>query len=221
VLAEYVVLPQDWLVGSPATLTDAEASTLPCAGLTAWFALVERGHLRAGQTVLVTGTGGVALFGMQIAAMHGARVIVCAGADNLARAQALGADHVVDRRSDDWVDTVLRVTGDRGVDHILELVGGTHLGDSVNVAAVGGHIHQIGALAGFEITAPVMPMMLKDITIHGIATGHRRALQELAAAVDHAHLAPVIDTRYPLAELPAALEHLERGAFGKLVVELR
>lgn len=220
VLAEYVALPQDWLVSSPVTLTDAEASTLPCSALTAWFALVERGRLHAGQVVLVAGTGGVALFGLQIAAMHGARVIVCASADKLARAQALGADHVIDRRSDDWVEQVLRITGDRGADQILELVGGTHLGDSVAAAAVGGHIHQIGALAGFDVSTPVMPMMLKDITIHGIATGHRRALQELVAAVDLRRLAPVIDARYPLADLPAALEHLKRGAFGKIVIEM-
>lgn len=220
VLAEYVVLPQDWLVNSPATLTDAEASTLPCSALTAWFALVERGHVHAGETVLVAGTGGVALFGLQIAALHGARVIVCASEDKLARAQALGAHHVIDRRRADWVDQVLQITDDRGADHILELVGGTHLGESVAVAAVGARIYQIGALAGFEVSAPAMPIMLKDIGIHGIATGHRRALQELVAAVDLGRLAPVIDTRYPLAELPAALGHLKRGAFGKIVLEL-
>lgn len=220
VLAEYVALPQDWLVNSPATLTDAEASTLPCSALTAWFALVERGHVHAGETVLVAGTGGVALFGLQIAALHGARVIVCASEDKLARAQALGAHHVIDRRRADWVDQVLQITDDRGADHILELVGGAHLGESVAVAAVDAHIYQIGALAGFEVSAPAMPIMLKDVRIHGIATGHRRALQELVAAVDLGRLAPVIDTRYPLEELPAALEHLKRGAFGKIVVEL-
>ncbi|MCV7135151.1 NAD(P)-dependent alcohol dehydrogenase [Mycobacterium hodleri] len=219
VLAEYVAVPQDWLVRAPATLSDAEAATLPCAGLTAWFALAERGHVRPGETVLVEGTGGVALFGIQIAKLHGARVIVSGSADKLERALALGADDGVDRRHDDWVGAVLAVTGDHGADHVMELVGGAHLGQAIHVTAVGGHVYQIGALDGFEVTAPVMPLMLKDVTIHGIATGHRKALVRLVDAVDRTGLTPVIDTRYPLTELHAALDHLDRGAFGKIVVE--
>jgi len=221
VLAEYVAVPQDWLVLAPRTLSDAEAATLPCAGLTAWFALAERGHVRAGETVLVEGTGGVALFGIQIAKLHGARVIVSGSADKLERALALGADHGVDRRQDDWVEAVLAVTGDRGADHVMELVGGAHLGQALRVTAVGGHVYQIGALDGFEVSAPVMPLLLKDITIHGIATGHRRALTRLVDAVDRTGLTPTIDTRYPLTELHAALDHLDRGAFGKIVVDCR
>jgi NADPH:quinone reductase-like Zn-dependent oxidoreductase len=219
VLAEYVAVPQNWLVFAPKTLSDAEAATLPCAGLTAWFALAERGRVRAGETVLIEGTGGVALFGIQIAKLHGARVIVSGSADKLDRAIAMGADHGVDRRHEDWVDAVLAVTGDRGVDHVVELVGGSHLGQAIRVTAVGGHVYQIGALDGFEVSAPVMPLMLKDITIHGIATGHRRALTRLVDAVDRTGLTPTIDTRYPLTELHAALDHLDRGAFGKIVVE--
>ncbi len=219
VLAEYVAVPQDWLVPAPKTLGDAVAATLPCAGLTAWFALAERGHVRAGETVLVEGTGGVALFGIQIAKLHGARVIVSGSADKLDRALALGADHGVDRRQDDWVEAVLAVTGDRGADHVMELVGGSHLGQAIRITAVGGHVYQIGALDGFEVSTPVMPLMLKDITIHGIATGHRRALTRLVDAVDRTGLTPTIDTRYPLTELHAALDHLDRGAFGKIVVE--
>lgn len=81
-------------------------------------------------------------------------------------------------------------------------------------------IRSIGALEGFEISAPVMPLLLKDITIHGIATGHRQALEALVAAVDGGGLKPVIDTRYALDELPTALDHLDRGPFGKTVVEM-
>jgi NADPH:quinone reductase-like Zn-dependent oxidoreductase len=220
VLAEYVAVPQDWLVPAPKTLSDSEAATLPCAGITAWFALAERGHVRAGETVLVEGTGGVALFGIQIAKLHGARVIVSGSANKLERAIALGADEGIDRRQADWVEAVLAVTGDRGVDHVMELVGGPHLGQALQVTAVGGHIYQIGALDGFEVSAPVMPLLLKDITIHGMGTGHRRALTRLVDAVDRTGLTPVIDTRYPMAELHAALDHLDRGAFGKIVVEL-
>ena len=220
VLADHVAFPEDWFVRAPSTLSHAEASTLPCAGLTAWFALVERGHLRAGEKVLVEGTGGVALFGIQIAKMHGAEVIVSASAHNLPRALALGAQHGIDRRREDWVDAVLQLTGDHGADHILELIGGPHLGKAVETAAVGGRIYQIGALEGFEVSAPVSPLLFKDVTIQGIGTGHRRALEDLVRAVDRTGLKPVIDTRYPLAELPAALDHLDRGAFGKLVIDL-
>jgi len=100
------------------------------------------------------------------------------------------------------------------------VVGGAHLGAAVQVAAIGGHIHQIGALAGFEVSTPAMPLMLKGLTVHGIGTGHRRALEDLVAAVDRATLRPVIDTRYPMTALPEALDHLDRGPFGKIVVEM-
>ncbi|WP_237166036.1 zinc-dependent alcohol dehydrogenase family protein [Mycolicibacterium peregrinum] len=220
VLAEYVALPQDWVVRAPRTLSPAEASTLPVAGLTAWFALVERGHVRAGDVVLVEGTGGVALFGVQTAKMHGAEVIVSGSADKLDRVLELGADHVVDRRSADWAESILALTGDRGVDHVLELLGGRHLGKAAQVVAVGGHIHLIGALDGFEASTPVMPILMKDITIHGIGTGHRRALSDLVSAIDSTETKPVIGARYPFHELSAALDHLDRGPFGKIVVEV-
>lgn len=220
VLAEYVAVPEDWLVAAPSRLSDAEAATLSCAGLTAWFALTERSHVRPGETVLVEGTGGVALFALQIAKLHGARVIVSGSAAKLDRAIALGADEGIDRARTDWVEAILSATGDHGVDHVVEIVGGAHLGKAVAVTAVGGHVYQIGALDGFEVSTPVMPLMLKDITVHGIGTGHRRALTRLVEAVDRTGLTPVIDTRYPMAELPAALDHLDRGPFGKVVVDL-
>lgn len=220
VLAEYVALPEDWLARAPATLSPAESSTLPCAGLTAWFALVERGRLSAGETVLIEGTGGVALFGIQIAKMHGARVIVSTTSNKISRAMALGADYCIDRKQEDLVEAVYRLTGDRGADHVLEVVGGPHLDKAVQMAAVGGHIHQIGALEGFEASFSVMPLLLKDVTIHGIGTGHRRALENLVRAFDSSGQKPVIDTQYSLDELPAALDHLDRGAFGKIVIEM-
>jgi len=221
VLAEYVALPADWFVRAPASLDDGEASTLPCAGLTAWFALVEKGRLRAGETALVEGTGGVALFGLQIAKAHGASVIVVSGsADKLERAKALGADHGIDRSLEDWVEATYRLTADHGADHILELVGGAHLQKAVRAAAIDGRIYQIGVLEGFDVAAPAGPLMLKNVTLRGIGVGHRRALEDLVAAVDRIGLKPAIDRRYPLADLPAALDHLDRGPFGKIVVEI-
>lgn len=221
VLAEYVAFPTDWFVRAPASLADDEASTLPCAGVTAWFALVEKGHIRAGETVLIEGTGGVALFGLQIAKTRGAKVIVVSGrADKLERAKALGADHGIDRSQGDWVETVYRLTDDRGVDHVLELVGGAHLANAVRAAAVDGRIYQIGVLEGFEVSAPAGPLMLKNVMIQGIGVGHRRALEDLTVEVDRTGLKPAIDKRYPLADLQVALDHLDRGPFGKIVVQM-
>jgi NADPH:quinone reductase-like Zn-dependent oxidoreductase len=220
VLAEYVTLSEEWFVRAPSTLSDVEASTLPCAGLTAWFALAERAGLRAGQTVLIPSTGGVALFGLLIAKAHGAEVIVSGHPDNRHRAMALNADYYIDHRREDWIDAIYEITNERGVDHVLDVIGGSHLSKSVQLAAVGGHICQIGALEGFDISAPAMPLMLKDVTIHGIGTGSRRGLEDLVRAVDRTNLKPVIDSRYPLAELFAAFEHLDRGPFGKVVVEM-
>lgn len=219
VLADYVALPEAWLSAAPATCSLEEASTLPCAGLTAWFGLVERGGLRAGDTVLVEGTGGVALFGVQIAKAMGARVIVVSGsAAKRERARALGADLFVDRTQGDWVDAVRAATGGRGADHVLALTGGAALGRAVEVAAMGGRIAQIGVIEGFEASLPLGPLMLKQLAVNGIGVGHRRALEDLVRAVDATGLRPVIDGRYSLAELPAALDHLARGAFGKIVV---
>ncbi|EWY36005.1 alcohol dehydrogenase [Skermanella stibiiresistens SB22] len=220
VLAEYVAMPENWFVRAPGTLRDWQACTLPVAGLTAWFALVERAGVRAGDTVLIPSTGGVALFGIQIAKANGAELIVLGASGNEARARALGADHYIRRDREDWMEEVYRITCDRGVDHVLEVVGGAHLGQSVRLAAVGGHICQIGALDGWDISAPAMPLMLKDMTIHGIGTGSRTALERFVRAIDRTGIVPVVDSRYPLAELEAAFDHLDRGPFGKVVIDM-
>ncbi len=220
VLAEYVALPAEWLVHAPTTLDVAEASTLVTAGLTAWFGLVERGSVRAGDAVLIEGTGGVALFGLQIAKVHGARVIVSGRLENRAAAEELGADHFIDRGRDDWAEEIWRITNDRGVDHVLELVGGPHLNAAARVAAVGARIYLIGAVGGWTIETAVEPLLFKDISIHGIGTGHRRALEDLVGFVDDANLKPVINQTYDFEDLTAALAHLDRGPFGKVVVEI-
>jgi NADPH:quinone reductase-like Zn-dependent oxidoreductase len=216
VLADYVVVPDHWLVAAPTTLDNAHASTFPCAALTAWFALVERGQIRAGDTVLIRGTGGVALF----AKMHGAMAILSCSPEKSDRARTLGADHIIDRHREDGLDVLYALTGDHGADHILETVGGTHLGLSVQAAAVGGRIYQIGALDSFNLSSPAMPLMMKDVTIHGIATGHRRALEDMVRAVERVGMKPVIDSRFPLSGLPDALDRLDQGPFGKIVIDM-
>jgi alcohol dehydrogenase len=221
VLGTHVTLDQDWAVPRPPALSHGEASTLPCAGLTAWTALIEAGGVRAGQTVLVHGTGGVALFGLQWAVMHGASVVVVTSdPDKTERVHALGASHVALRNQGDWVAEVRSWTAGRGVDHVLETVGGDNLARSLEALAPDGTIAVVGSLAGPAMSLSFMPLVSRRATVRGISVGHRRSLEEAAAAAQANRLVPVIGARYGLADLPEALAALERGSFGKIVVDV-
>ncbi len=216
-LASHVLLDAQWAVAAPATLSAAQASTLPCAALTAWFALVEQGALRAGQTVLVHGTGGVALFGLQFARLHGAQVImVSGGEDKRGKALALGASHVLARDSD-WPEAVRQLTGGRGADQVLETVGGAKMA-MLQALAQGGRLSVIGVLAGGEISGSAYDAIRSRATIQGLSVGHRRALEDMVRAIDVNALQPVIAAEYSSDQVPEAFAHLERGAFGKVVV---
>lgn len=222
-LAEYVTLHEGVAVKAPASLTDEEASTLPVAALTAWSALIETGHLKAGQTVLVQGTGGVALFGLQFAQAFGARVIVTSrSAEKLERAKALGAFGVIDTGANpDWSAAALDLTDGRGVDHVLELIGGDNISRSAAALASGGRIAQIGFMKGSEIVLSAVPMMLKRAIIQGISVGHRRAFEDMNRAIDEHGIKPVIVKVYAFDDGRAAFDHLERGPFGKIVVRIK
>lgn len=221
-LAEYVATPAEWCVLAPRSLSAAQASTLPVAGLTAWMALVELGHLHAGQTVVVQGTGGVSLFAVQLAAAHGARVIITSSSDDkIARAVGLGATHGIHRgRVPDWHTAVLELTGGRGAEHVLEMAGGDNLARSLQAVANGGRISVIGLLESDQLSAPLMSLLAKRASIVGVAVGPRRALEDLIRMVDRHTLAPVIDHTYRFTEVPQAFAHLQRGAFGKVVIEV-
>ena len=222
VLCEYVTFSEEWFTAAPASLDDAHASTLPVAGLTAWFSLVEQGHLKAGETVFLPGTGGVALFALQIAVAHGAEVIISSSsAEKLERAKALGAAPCIHRGSSDIVEAALDITKGRGADHVLELVGGDNFKQSIQIVSPGGRISVIGLQgAQKELTAPTTPILLKAPVIQGIVTGHRRALEDLVQAVDRTGLKPVIDQHYTFDDLQDALDHLQVGAFGKIVIDI-
>jgi len=219
-LSEYVVLGEDSLVLAPRSLDPVQASTLTCAGLTAWFALAESASTRPGDTVVVIGTGGVALFAVQIARAQGARVIVISGNDDkLERVKHLGAAYGINRtQTPDWAAKVREITGGRGADHVVELAGGDNFGQSLAALTQGGRISVIGILQGDELRTSVFPVLEARATVQGIAVGPRRALEDLVRAVDWQELKPVIERTYPFDQLPAALDHLERGSFGKLVV---
>ncbi len=220
VLATHVLLDADWAAPAPATLDAAQASTLPCAALTAWFALVEEGGLQAGQTVLIHGTGGVALFGLQFARMHGAQAIVVSGSeDKRAQALALGAQQVLARDAD-WPAEVMRLTEGRGADHVLETVGGPNIGRSLKALARGGRISVIGVLEGGAMDDFTFDAIGRRAIIQGISVGHRTALERMVRAIDVNRLQPVVAAEYDFGEVPQAFEHLARGAFGKVVVRM-
>lgn len=220
-LQEYVLLEAGGFVKVPAGLDDAEAATLPCAALTAWSALVSYGALKAGDTVLVQGTGGVSIFALQLARMHGAQVIVTSSSDEkLARAKSLGAAHGINYRTrPDWEKRVLELTG-AGVDHVVEVGGAGTLSRSFKAVRRGGRISLIGVLAGPAEVNP-MPVLMRGIAMQGIFVGSRKMFEDMNRAIAANGLEPVIDRTFELAEARAALEHLKSGKhFGKVVVRL-
>jgi NADPH:quinone reductase-like Zn-dependent oxidoreductase len=222
-LAEYLVLSENALAVAPAYLTNDEAATLPCAALTAWYSLVEKGGLASGDTVLVQGTGGVSLFGLQIAAALGATVIVTSSSDEkLTRAKTLGAHHTINySRTPDWDTEALALTNKQGVDHILEVVGGPNLVRSLRAIRPAGQIYIIGIMEGFNSELPLFDAIKKHAVLRGISVGPRRALEDMLRKFDELELHPVIDTVYSFADARKAFDHLERGAFGKIVIRVR
>ncbi len=223
-LAERVVLPAHALALVPAHLSLEQAACLPCAGVTAWRGLVTRGGLRAGQTVLCLGTGGVSIFGLQIAQAFGARVIITSSSDaKLERARRLGAWATVNYREvDDWEREVWRLTDKRGVDHVLEVGGPGTLERSIRCAAPEAHVALIGVLTGFgPPQGSLFPLVSRNATMDGIYVGSRADLIALSDEFAKHTVAPVVDRVFDFAAVPEAYEYLGSGAhFGKVVVRL-
>jgi NADPH:quinone reductase-like Zn-dependent oxidoreductase len=233
VFATERILPETGLIHSPAHLSFEEAATLPCAALTAWNALVEQGHLRAGQTVLVQGTGGVSLFALQIARMHGATVILTSSSDEkINRAQRLGASHTINYKSTpDWDKAAQELaskalTSNTGIDHVVEVGGQGTIAKSLSAVRPSGHVHVIGVLSG---TAPgneapgidVRSVLTKSVHINGIYVGSRAMFERMNAAISANKLKPVIDRVFPLSHARDAFEHMQSGShFGKIVLSL-
>jgi NADPH:quinone reductase-like Zn-dependent oxidoreductase len=221
VLAEEVVLAEAGLVPVPAHLSFEAAATLPCAALTAWHALVVKGGLKAGDTVLVLGTGGVSIFALQFAALHGARAIVTSKSDEkLERARALGADATINyAETPEWSKRVLELTDGRGVDHVVEVGGAGTLPQSLVSVRVSGHVALIGVLTGGEINPT--PVLRKSIRMNGIYVGSRQRFEAMNRAIAAAALTPVVDQVFPFEEARAAFHAMRAaGHFGKLVVTL-
>lgn len=222
-LAEHMVLPVESVVEAPEHLSDAEAATLPCAGVTAWNALVEQGGVTAGDTVLTLGTGGVSIFAVQFAQMLGARVIVTSSRDEkLERAGALGADDGINYRDDeDWGKTARELTDGRGVDLVVEVGGAGTLQQSIRAVRIGGQISLIGVLAGGAQEINIVPVLMKNIRIQGVIVGHREMFQRMNRAITHHQMRPVVDRVFGFDEVGEAFEYLADGAhLGKVCVEI-
>ncbi len=220
-LAEYVALPAEGVVRSPDHLSDEETATLPCAAVTAWHALVTEGGVKAGDTVLTQGTGGVSLFALQIAKLHGARVIITSSSDaKLARALELGAaDGINYKTTPEWGARARELTGS-GVDHVVEVGGAGTLPESLRAVRTNGRISLIGVLSGAGQFNPT-PVLMKNLRVQGIFVGNRDMFETMNRAISLHGLRPVIDRVFPMAEVRAALHHLESGAhFGKVVIRV-
>jgi NADPH:quinone reductase-like Zn-dependent oxidoreductase len=221
--AELVCLPESGLVPIPDHLSFEQAATLPCAAVTAWNALVTLGHVKAGDNVLVQGTGGVSLFALQFARLSGARVIITSSSDDkLARALKLGAsDGINYKTTPDWEVPVRQLTGGRGVDHIVEVGGAGTLGRSFKAVRTGGTISLIGVLTGGGGSVNPTPVLMKAILLRGIYVGSRDTFEAMNRALSLHRVQPVVDRVFPLEQIREALTHLQRGAhFGKMVLRV-
>lgn len=201
----------------------AEAATVTTAGVTAWRALLVNGRLRAGETVLVQGSGGVSLYALQIAKALGARVIATSSSpEKLARMRALGADHVINYRDEtEWGRLAFEWTGGKGVDHVIDVGGPATLKQSIEAVKIGGHIAMIGLLGGTEATIPLIPVFAKQIRLQGCLNGSWQDQADLVEFLSKHDISPVIDRRFRLEELADAFRYEESGAhFGKIVIEI-
>lgn len=221
-LAEYVVLDEDGVIAVPEHLSDEEAACLPCAAVTAWHALVSEGRIKAGDTVLTQGTGGVSLFALQFARLLGARVLITSSSDaKLRRALDMGAaDGINYKTTEDWDKRVRELTGGVGVDHVVELGGAGTLGRSLKAVRTGGRISLIGVLTGGGEVNP-MPILMKNVRVQGIYVGSREMFEAMNRAMALHKLRPVIDRVFSFEQAREALHHMESAShFGKIALRL-
>lgn len=221
-LADYVVLEEGGVVKVPDHLSYDEAAALPCAAVTAWHALVEHGGLIAGKTILVQGTGGVSIFGLQIAKMFGAAVVATSSSDEkLARVKDMGAAHCINyKTTPDWEKAALDFTGGRGVDQVVEVGGAGTFAKSIAAIRVGGKVSMIGVLSRQAEINPMM-IMAKRANVQGISVGSTQMFEALNAALSVSKVKPVIDKTFAFADTIAAFKHLESAAhFGKIVIKV-
>ena len=220
-LAEQVVLHEDGVVPIPPYMSYEEAATLPCAAVTSWQALVSKGGMKAGDTILIQGTGGVSIFALQFAVMSGARVIITSSSDEkLARAKQLGAWATINyKTTPEWGKEALKLTNGAGVDHVVEVGGAGTLEQSFQAVRVGGTISLIGILSGFGGQISPYPVLMKGLRFQGIYVGSREMFEAMNRAMEVQKMKPVIDRMFPFTQAREALTLMESAAhFGKIVI---
>ena len=216
---KFAVFHEDDVVGIPDGLSYEEAACIPCAGVTAWHALVDSGQIKTGDTVLTQGSGGVSIFGLQIALMSGAQVLAISSNDKkLDRLRDMGASVTVNHKTTpDWDQEILLATGGVGVDHVLEVGGDGTMERSIRATAKGGNIAVVGDLSGrlSELNSDE-----HQIRMSAIIVGSRSMMEQLLRAITLHSRTPVIDRIFPFAKLREALAYLEQGwHFGKVVIK--
>jgi NADPH:quinone reductase-like Zn-dependent oxidoreductase len=223
-LADQIVVYEDGLVSIPEGLTFEEAACLPCAGVTAWNALMIAGTpVKAGDTVLVLGTGGVSMFALQFARASGARVIATSSSDEkIERVKALGAsDGVNYARTPEWDKEVLKLTGGRGVECVIEVGGVGTLERSLDSLAAGGKVGLIGVLTGRSAAVNPYALMWKQGSLHGILVGDIDAFQRMNRAIETNGIRPIVDRSFPFDDAMAAYRYQLSGSFiGKVVITI-
>jgi NADPH:quinone reductase-like Zn-dependent oxidoreductase len=220
-MAEYRVFNEQTVVAVPSYLTDVEAATLPDSGVTAWNAVCHRSRVQRGERVLIQGTGGVSTFALLFVHTLGGEAIVLSSSDEkLEKARALGAAATINyRKVPAWEEEVLALTDGRGVDHVIEVVGGENLNRSLRAVRVSGRISFIGTLAGPGAHINTVAIAMKNIAIQGIYTGSREMFEEMNRFLASHQLRPVIDRTFAFSEFPEALTYLDSGKqFGKVTV---
>ncbi|MEM1079410.1 MAG: NAD(P)-dependent alcohol dehydrogenase [Pseudomonadota bacterium] len=222
VMTELMCLSQEGVARVPDYLSDAEAATLPCAALTAWSAIVTQGQTRAGDKILIQGTGGVALFALAFAKIHGAHVTVISSSDDkLDRARAMGADETLNyAETEDWARASRPITADRGgYDTIVELGGAQTLPLSLRAVRPGGTLAMIGVLTGLNIEASLGPIVARQLRLQGVTVGHRDGFEAMLRAMAQHEIHPVLGETFAFEDLKPALSHLRAGGhFGKTLI---
>ena len=222
-LSQYVTLSEQGLVALPPSLSYEEGAALPCAGVTAWNGLVTRGHMQSGDFVLLEGTGGVSILGLQFAAAAGARPIITSSQDaKLEVVRKLGAIGTVNyKKNPNWEEPVRQLTGGLGVQEVLEVGGKDSLPHALKTLGSGGHIALIGGLGGFGGDVPAMVLMGSNATVSGIYVGSRADFEAMNAFIEQHHLKPYIGRVFSFSDAAAAFKAMETDDFiGKIVITM-
>jgi NADPH:quinone reductase-like Zn-dependent oxidoreductase len=223
VLTQYRVFPQHVLLSPPSHLSDAEAAALPCAGLTAWSAVMKFQATRPGSVVLTQGTGGVSLFALQFAKLAGARVIATSSSDEkIDKLRKLGADETINYKSrPEWGKEARTLTEGRGVDLVVEVGGAGTLNESLRAVRIGGMLAMIGVLAGPANNLRLPTVVMQQLRLQGVTVGSLEDLRAMAAAIAQHRLRPVVEKTFPFAAVREAFRYLAEGRhFGKVAITL-